>query len=204
MFDFNKRDASMKDKDKESQSRDDTASKTDAGVAKSVAAREPSTRGGDPQETAVIGPSIRIDGELRGDEDLRIQGRVKGTIQLKKHTLTIGSHGKVSADIFANTVYVDGVMDGDLYAAERVCIRKTAQVRGNIVSPRVSLEDGAKFKGSIEMDPDAEALKTAFGDKSSVAGNVKKQSTKPESVPAASDNAPYGKSDKAPGKVAAK
>ena len=62
--------------------------------------------------------------------------------------------------MFAHTVYVDGTMEGDLYGAEQVLIRKTARMKGNITSPRVSLEDGASFKGSIEMDP--EAVKTAI------------------------------------------
>jgi cytoskeletal protein CcmA (bactofilin family) len=61
----------------------------------------------------------------------------------------------VRADVSANSVYVDGYMEGDLFGSERVHIRKSAQVHGNVTSPRVSLEDGAKFKGSIEMDPQA-------------------------------------------------
>lgn len=117
------------------------------------------------QEVAVIGPSIHIDGDLRGDEDLLIEGEVKGAVHLKNNSLTIGGHGKVTADVYAHTIYVDGYMEGDLYGAERISIRKSARVRGNIASPRVSLEDGARFKGSIEMDPEAEALKKAFGDK---------------------------------------
>jgi len=105
------------------------------------------------RETAVIGPSIHIDGDVRGEEDLLIEGEVNGTVQLKNNSLTIGPQGKVRADVYAHSIYVDGFMEGDLYGSERVQIRKSAQVRGNVTSPRVSLEDGAKFKGSIEMDP---------------------------------------------------
>ena len=108
-----------------------------------------------PREAAVIGPSIHIDGDLRGDEDLIIEGEVNGTVQLRNNTLTIGAQGKVNADVFAHSIYVEGYMEGDLIGLERVCIRKSAQVRGNITSPRVTLEDGARFKGSIEMDPQA-------------------------------------------------
>jgi cytoskeletal protein CcmA (bactofilin family) len=107
------------------------------------------------REAAVIGPSIHIDGDLRGEEDLLIEGEVNGTVQLKNNSLTIGPQGKIRADVYAHSIYVDGFMEGDLYGSERVNIRKTAQVRGNVTSPRVSLEDGAKFKGSIEMDPQA-------------------------------------------------
>jgi len=107
------------------------------------------------REAAVIGRSIQIDGNLRGEEDLRIEGDISGTIQLHNHSLTIGKDGKIKADVHAKVIAVDGNMDGDLYGAERVSIRKTARVTGNIVAPRVSLEDGARFKGSIEMDPEA-------------------------------------------------
>ncbi len=63
--------------------------------------------------------------------------------------------GKVHADVYAHSIYVDGLCEGDLFGSERVNVRKSATVRGNITSPRVSLEDGAKFKGAIEMDPQA-------------------------------------------------
>lgn len=113
------------------------------------------------REAAVIGPSISIDGDLRGEEDLIIEGEVSGTVQLKSNSLTIGAQGKVKADVYAHSVYVEGYMEGDLYGSERVSIRKSAQIRGNITSPRVSLEDGARFKGSIEMDP--QAVEAALG-----------------------------------------
>lgn len=117
------------------------------------------------RETAVIGASIQIDGHLRGQEDLIIEGEVNGTVNLASHTLTIGNQAKIKANVFAHTVFVDGTMEGDLYGAEQVLIRKTARMKGNITSPRVSLEDGASFKGSIEMDPDA--VKTAISGVSS-------------------------------------
>jgi cytoskeletal protein CcmA (bactofilin family) len=112
-------------------------------------------RSGSSGGHAVIGASIHIDGDVRGEEDLLIEGEVNGTVQLKNNSLTIGPQGKVRADVYAHSVYVDGYLEGDLYGSERVHIRKSAQVRGNVTSPRVSLEDGAKFKGSIEMDPQA-------------------------------------------------
>ena len=121
-----------------------------------------SARSGAPaREAAVIGRSIHIDGNLKGEEDLRIEGDVTGTIQLTNNSLTIGKDGKIRADVHAKVITVDGNMDGDLYGAERVSIRKTARVTGNIVAPRVSLEDGARFKGSIEMDP--ETVDAALG-----------------------------------------
>ena len=109
-------------------------------------------RGGD---AAVIGRSIQINGDLRGDEDLRIEGDVSGTVELKNSALTIGKEGKVRADVYAKSVAVDGETKGDLYATERVTVHVNARVQGNIISPKVSIEEGAHFKGSIEMDPAA-------------------------------------------------
>lgn len=114
---------------------------------------------------AVIGSSIRVDGTLKGDEDLLIQGKVKGTIELKNNSVTIGESGHVTADIYAHTIAVEGRLEGKLVASERVLIRKTAQIKGVIVAPRVMLEDGARFNGSIDMDPETEALKAAFSNK---------------------------------------
>ena len=155
MFEISKKGASDRTTEaslRESQ-RPDTGPSTDFGARAST--------GGMSREAAIIGPSIHIDGDLRGEEDLIIEGEVNGTVQLKSNGLTIGPQGKVRADVYAHSIFVDGFVEGDLYGSERVSIRKSAQVRGNIVSPRVSLEDGAKFKGSIEMDP--QAVQSALG-----------------------------------------
>lgn len=113
------------------------------------------------REPAVIGPSIRIDGDVRGEENLVIEGEVKGTVHLKDNSLVIGSQGRVKANVYAQSIDVEGLMEGDLYASDRIHVRKSAQVKGNITAPRVSLEDGAQFKGSIEMD--AQAVEAALG-----------------------------------------
>lgn len=113
------------------------------------------------REAAIIGPSIHIEGDLRGEEDLVIEGTVSGSIHLRDNGLTVGSNGKVRAEVHAKSIVVDGTLDGDLYGSERVAIRKSGQVRGNIVSPRVSLEDGGRFKGTIEMDQ--QVVDKAFG-----------------------------------------
>jgi cytoskeletal protein CcmA (bactofilin family) len=106
-------------------------------------------------DVAVIGSSIQINGDLRGDEDLRIEGNVSGTVKLTNSALTIGKEGKVTADVYAKSIAVDGETKGDLYATECVSIHANAKVQGNIIAPRVSIEEGAHFKGSIEMDPTA-------------------------------------------------
>jgi len=132
----------------------ETSSRPESSPARTESSA-PRSSGGMSREAAVIGPSIHIDGDVRGEEDLLIDGEVSGTVQLKNNSLTVGPNGKVRADVYAHSIYVDGHLEGDLYGSERVNIRKSATVRGNITSPRVSLEDGAKFKGSIEMDPQA-------------------------------------------------
>ena len=115
-------------------------------------------RGGD---VAVIGRSIQINGDLRGDEDLRIEGDVSGTVELRNSVLTIGKEGKVKAGVYAKAIAVDGETKGDLYATERVSVHANARVQGNIIAPKVSIEEGAHFKGSIEMDP--AAIEKALG-----------------------------------------
>lgn len=101
----------------------------------------------------MIGPSIVIKGEVSGEEDLLIQGRVEGTINLHGNQVSVGDSGHVSADILACVIKIDGKVTGDISASEKVIISKSGNVHGNIVAPRVTLEDGAIFKGSIDMDP---------------------------------------------------
>jgi cytoskeletal protein CcmA (bactofilin family) len=125
-----------------------------SGSAEGYATR---TRG----EAATIGPSIRIKGELSGEEDTIIEGLVEGSVNLEKNHLTIGNNGRVNADVRAKTVTILGELRGDVVGNEKVVIRKTGNVRGNIVAPRVSLEEGAMFKGSIEMEPNKAGAATS-------------------------------------------
>lgn len=104
-----------------------------------------------PREEAIIGPSITIRGDVTGDEDLTIQGRIEGTVTLKQHNVAVGPEGKVDASIHARMVTVEGEVKGDLHGKEQVVLRKTARVQGNIQAPRVTLEDGASFRGGIDM-----------------------------------------------------
>jgi cytoskeletal protein CcmA (bactofilin family) len=101
----------------------------------------------------MIGPSIVIKGEVTGEEDLLIQGKVEGSINLNGNQVSIGESGEANADIQAQSVKVQGKVIGDITGIESVVIAKSGNVRGNIVAPRVTLEDGAVFKGSIDMDP---------------------------------------------------
>lgn len=101
--------------------------------------------------TGVIGKGIEIRGNLSGAGDLVIEGRVEGEIALK-NMLTIEESGEVSADVELESIVVNGKMNGNIAASDRVSISSTAKVVGDIKAPRVVIEDGARFKGSIEMD----------------------------------------------------
>lgn len=103
-------------------------------------------------DRATIGPSIFIKGDLTGDEDLVVEGRVDGKIDLKQNNLTIGTNGRVKADIYGRVVTVEGEVDGNVVAHEQAILRKSGAIRGNIAAPRVVLEDGSRFKGSIDME----------------------------------------------------
>jgi cytoskeletal protein CcmA (bactofilin family) len=103
-------------------------------------------------DRATIGPSIFIKGDLTGDEDLVVEGRVDGKIDLKQNNVTIGTNGRVKADIFGRVVTVEGEVDGNVVAHEQAILRKAGAIRGNITAPRVVLEDGSRFKGSIDME----------------------------------------------------
>jgi cytoskeletal protein CcmA (bactofilin family) len=100
---------------------------------------------------ATIGRSIVVKGEVSGDEDLLIQGRIEGSVDLEKHTVTVGPDGHVKADITGRHVTVEGRVEGDLRALEQVVLRASAKVQGDITAPRVVLEDGAAFKGGVDM-----------------------------------------------------
>jgi cytoskeletal protein CcmA (bactofilin family) len=99
-----------------------------------------------------IGQSIHIKGELTGNEDLTIEGKVEGKINLKDHNLTIGANGKITAEVQAKTVMVVGEVVGNIVADDKVEVAASGTMRGDIAAPRVVLADGAKFKGTIDMD----------------------------------------------------
>jgi cytoskeletal protein CcmA (bactofilin family) len=103
------------------------------------------------KEQALIGSSIKIEGSLSGGEDLIVEGRVKGKIDLDQHNVTIGTNGRIKADVHGRCIEVMGEVEGNLYGSEQIFLRKSSRVRGDLFAPRVSLEDGSDFKGSIDM-----------------------------------------------------
>ena len=100
---------------------------------------------------STIGESLVVKGELSGSEDLVVDGEVEGSISLRGQSLTVGPNGRVRANIEARNVILHGRVDGDVHATERVELRKTASLTGNISTARISIEDGAFFKGMIDI-----------------------------------------------------
>lgn len=99
-----------------------------------------------------IGQSVHIKGELTGNEDLTIDGTVNGKIIVKDHGLTIGANGKIEAEVHAKTVVVVGQVTGNITADDKVEIAPSGSVQGDVRAPRVAIADGARFKGSIDME----------------------------------------------------
>ena len=117
-----------------------------------VAAIEPTQSTGRSETRMVnIGKSVVIKGELKGSEDLTIEGQVEGTIELKENVLTIGSNGRIKAQVFAKTVIILGTVHGNVTASEKVDIRDGASVAGDVASPRVAIAEGAQFHGGVDM-----------------------------------------------------
>ena len=116
-----------------------------------AAAAKPDTRRQLERDVVNIGKSVVIKGELNGSEDLTIEGHVEGKIELKDHVLTIGPNGRIKAQVFAKAVIVQGEVNGNVTASEKVDIRDAGSVDGDIVSPRVAIAEGAHFRGSVDM-----------------------------------------------------
>src|SRR5712692_4442900 len=108
------------------------------------------------RETGWLGSSLHVKGDITGSEDLLIDGSVEGLIQLDERRLTVGTTAKVTADINARDVVVYGYVKGNVRARGRIEIKKDGSVIGNLTTAQIMIEDGADFKGSIEIDRGAE------------------------------------------------
>lgn len=109
------------------------------------------------QNPTILGRSVVMRGELSATEDLLIEGQFDGTINLQDNCLTVGGKGQVKAEIHARQVVIHGSVNGNVTAREKIEIRKTGQVLGDLVATGVAIEDGAYFKGSIEILREGEA-----------------------------------------------
>src|SRR6202140_4090209 len=119
--------------------------------------------------TGWLDSSLHVKGDITGTEDLLIDGSVEGLIELDERKLTVGPTAKVTADIIAREVVVYGNVKGNLRAKDRIEIKKDGSVNGGLTTSRIMIEDGAYFKGSIEIDksPEKESGGNAFARTSS-------------------------------------
>jgi cytoskeletal protein CcmA (bactofilin family) len=108
---------------------------------------------------ARIGKSVIIKGELSGSEDLYVDGQVEGTIELTGNQLIIGPNGQVRANVNAKGVLVQGKLDGNIRASDRVELQKSAIAVGDVATKRITIEDGAYLKGKVEIERDGDSGK---------------------------------------------
>ena len=123
-------------------------------------------------EFAHIGKSVIVKGELTGSEDLYVDGQVEGSIDLQGNNLTVGPNGQIRANVNAKGVIVQGKLEGNIHATERVDFRKSAIAVGDIITQRVAIEEGAYFKGKVDIGK-PEATRSDFKtERSSIASGA--------------------------------
>jgi cytoskeletal protein CcmA (bactofilin family) len=117
----------------------------------SAAAGTPASPGSTSRTTASLGPGLKIKGELIGHEDLKLEGKIEGAISLGGHRLNVGSTAHIHADIVAGEVVVAGEVIGNVNAPDRIELKKGGSIVGDLTTNRLVIEDGAIFKGVIEI-----------------------------------------------------
>jgi cytoskeletal protein CcmA (bactofilin family) len=106
-----------------------------------------------PRPAGLIGKSVLIKGEVCGEEDLVIEGRVEGKVLLNKSRLTIGGSGRIDAEVRARWIVVSGEVNGDITAGDRLEITAGGRTKGNLRAPRIVVAEGASMNGKIDTDP---------------------------------------------------
>jgi cytoskeletal protein CcmA (bactofilin family) len=122
-----------------------------------------------PIEQATIGRSLVIKGEISGSESLYVDGRIEGTISFKEHRVTVGRNGVVAANIVAREVVVMGKVTGNIECSDRVDIRSEGSLTGDVISRRISVEDGAMLRGSVQLAPADKQEKSSRADSKAMA-----------------------------------
>ena len=162
---------------------EETPTKTESAEQKPTSFQAPKAA-----ERSVMGPTLSFKGEIYGEENLVIQSEVEGLVDLRNNSVTIGKNGRLKADIYGKNVTIEGKVVGNIVGFDNVKVTQSGSIKGNVTSPRVNLEDGAKFKGSIDMDmpkskpeePKPSVTSSATkpdNPKSPVSGNVEKPKT---------------------------
>jgi cytoskeletal protein CcmA (bactofilin family) len=112
----------------------------------------PSSSGPTSHMPAYLGPGLKIKGQIIGDEDLKVDGKVEGPISLGEHRLTVGPNAHVVGDIVSREIVIYGDVTGKLRAQDRIEIKKDSSVAGELTTGRIMIEDGANFKGAVEIE----------------------------------------------------
>lgn len=100
--------------------------------------------------SSLVGKRIIIRGEVNGEGDLRVEGRIEGSVSLPAHRLEVAAGAEIQADICGKDVEVRGKVEGDVYASRAIVIRRVGELEGNLRAPRIALDNGCKFRGHIE------------------------------------------------------
>src|SRR5947209_2638730 len=135
------------------------------------------------EELASFGKSIVINGELSGSEDVTIEGRGDGKVELRDHGLTVGSNGRITAHVSAKAIVVLGQVTGNLNATENVASKEPGSVEAEIVAPRVAIGEGSHYRGSIDMQKKDQPADKTVGTFTKPEAKTPKPETKPEPAP---------------------
>ena len=114
-----------------------------------------------PRSIARLGPSLFLKGELSGEEDVVIEGQYKGKIDLENHNILVGSGAKVEGNIRVKNITINGTVEGNIDASGKIFISKEGQMKGDLKAPKISIMEGAKFKGSVRIEKDLNEISAA-------------------------------------------
>jgi cytoskeletal protein CcmA (bactofilin family) len=111
-----------------------------------------------PRSIARLGPSLFLKGELSGEEDVVIEGQYKGKIDLENHNILVGRRAKVKGDIRVKNITIYGTVEGNIDASGKIFISKEGQMKGDLKAPKISIMEGARFKGSVKIEKELEEI----------------------------------------------
>jgi len=143
---------------------------------------------------AAVGKSVVVKGDIYSREDLYVDGEVDGNVEVQEHCLTVGPNGKVKANIKAREVVLRGTVHGDIHAGDKIDIRRDAKVTGDLRTGRILIEDGAYFKGSVDIVRQGTVTRTANAAAEQAKLALPKSSPDEQSGPAATARAAQPKS----------
>ncbi len=115
----------------------------------------PPLKNGETQTEAhktIIGPGVKIKGDISGKEDLTVHGQVEGIIDFRRSQVIVSKTGNIKADIYGKIITIEGEVKGSLFGEEKIVLQPSGVVRGNMTAPRIHVEDGAKFKGNVDTE----------------------------------------------------